>query len=454
MVVIGGGSAGCSAALRASRLGADVTLVEKGAIGGVCMNEGCIPTKALLQTSRLARQIRGAAEFGVDAAVGGVSWEAAVRRKDRVVRNLTLGLASLLEKSGVRVVRGRAEAVSPNLVEVTSEGGVQAVECDRLVLATGALPFTPPIAGTDLGGVIDSTAALALDRIPDSLVIIGAGVVGLEMASIFNGAGSKVTVIDVIDRILPAADPEAAEQLMKYLKRQGITFRLSSQVRSIERRGVALEVEFERGGKAQIAVGDYVLMATGRRANTSSFGKLDIALEGGCVKVDAHMRTNVEDVYAAGDVTGEPMLAHLAFAQGRCAAENALGVGSELDMRAVPSCLYTSPEYASVGLTEEDATALGLDVVTGSFPLRQNGRALTLGEREGFAKVVADVSGTVVGAQVLAAEASELIGEMALAVQAQLGIDDITSTIHAHPTLSETMWEASLDALGMPFHKG
>lgn len=451
--ILGGGPAGYVAALRAAQLGAKVVLIEEKELGGVCLNLGCIPTKALLKTSETATVIKRAKEFGIESHMENTNWNISVDRKNRVVKNLKTGLEQLLNAKGVTIIKGRGTVVSGQklIVEIAEE--TIEVNCEKLILTTGAVPLLPAIKGIDLEGVITSNEALSLDVLPEGIVIIGAGVIGLEFASMLSSVGVKVTVIELQDRILPSEDSEVAAELLKIIKRQGVSFKLSASVTEIQKTSEGLSVTYDIGEKSFVQSCDKVLVAVGRKLNSDMFHNLPLNIEKGAVIVDDSMETNIKGVYAAGDLVGGKLLAHLAFMEGKVAAENALGISSKVKYNAVPACIYTNPEVASVGMTEDEAKQAGISVKVGRFNFRNNGRALTLGEREGFVKVVADQDNTIVGGQILGVNASEMISELTLAITLKAKVNDLADMIHPHPALSEAIWEACGDLLGRAIHK-
>lgn len=451
--ILGGGPAGYVAAIRASQLGATVALIEEKELGGVCLNAGCIPTKALLKTSDTVVTVNKSKEFGVETAMTGIRWNVAEDRKNRVVKTLNTGVGQLLDARDVTVLKGRGTVLSEKEIIVqTIEGDVQ-VNCGKIILTTGAEPLIPNIKGIDQVGIITSSDALTMDILPESIVIIGAGVIGLEFANMFNAAGVKVTIIEQLDRILHAMDGEIAAELTKIMKRQGIAFKLSASVAEIQETGDGLAVTYSMGDKSFVQPCGKVLVAVGRRLNVDAFKKLPLRIEKGTIVVNEKMETNISGVYAAGDITGGKMLAHLAFAEGKAAAENAMGIPGRVNYNAVPSCVYTNPEAASVGMTEDEVKRAGISAKVGRFNFRNNGRALTLGEREGFVKVIADQDNTIIGGHILGANASEMISEMTLAITLKAKADDLAGMIHPHPTLGEAIWEACGDLLGRAIHK-
>ncbi|MFA9381344.1 MAG: dihydrolipoyl dehydrogenase [Acetanaerobacterium sp.] len=452
--ILGGGPAGYVAAIRAAQLGAKVVLIEEKEVGGVCLNAGCIPTKALLKTAETVSAVKKSKEFGIRSSVESIDWAAAVNRKNRIVKSLHSGLGQLLDSKGIIVVKGKGAVVSDKRLFVQTQQEAVQINCGKIILTTGAVPLLPNITGIDLDGVITSNEALSLNTLPESIVIIGAGVIGLEFATMLSLSGVKVTVIELLDRILPDEDAEIAAELLKIMKRKGITFKLSALVTEIKETDDGLAVAYTMDETEFVQPCGKVLVSVGRRLNTDAFRDLPLHIEKGAVAVDENMETNIKGIYAAGDITGGKLLAHLAFMEGRCAAESAMGFpGQAINYSAVPACIYTDPEVSSVGMTEEKATRAGISVKAGRFNFRSNGRALTLGEREGFVKVIADQDGVIIGGQIVAANASEMISELTLAITLKAKASDLANMIHPHPTLNEAIWEACGDILGIAIHK-
>lgn len=451
--VIGGGPAGYVAAIRSAQLGAHVILVEENEIGGSCLNRGCIPTKALLKSTEIATNIKDSKGYGFLSSLESINWQTAVNRKDKVVKNLKSGLEHLLIANKIEIIRGKAEILKERTVLVESENESSIINCEKLIITTGAIPLVPPIPGIELEGVVTSNEALDLEELPRKIIIIGAGVIGLEFATMFNEAGSKVTIVELQDRIAPNEDAEIAAELLKSMKRKGITFKLSACVNEIVKVNESLTVFYTQNGNNSSLECDKVLVAIGRRLNTDAFKNLDILMEKGAIAVNDNMETNIEDVYAAGDITGGKLLAHLAFMEGRVAAENAMGMKSKVNRAAVPACIYTDPEVASIGITEEEAINIGMPVKIGRFDFRNNGRALTQGTREGFVKVIAKDDQTIIGAQIMGLNASEIISELTLAIELKAKADVLANIIHPHPSLSEAVWEACAEIAGKPIHK-
>ncbi len=469
IAILGSGPGGYVAALRAAQLGAQVALIEEKAIGGVCLNVGCIPSKALLRSAEVYRTFRQAETFGLRLE-GNVmpDWPAIQARKETIVQQLVQGVEKLLHKAGVQVLRGRGRFVAPWTLEVTTADGVQRVDAKNIVIATGSRPVRLPLPGMDLPGVIDSTGALALEALPKRFLIIGGGVVGVEFADIFNAFDVKVTVVEMLDRLLPQMDADLGPALAWTLGQRGVQFYLNSGVTRVdaappsspptlggkEGGGGLRATVITPGGEVEIEA-DRVLIAVGRRPNVEdlSLKAAGVRFDKAGISVDAQMQTNAPGIAAIGDVTGGPLLAHIAMRGGEVAVENALGHTATLDLKTVPWCVYTDPEVASVGLTEALAREEGYDVRVGRFPLNASGKALTYGETDGFVKVVSEARfGEVLGLHVVAPHASDLIHEGGLALALEATLDELITTIHGHPTLGEAVREAVLEVRDGAFH--
>jgi len=456
--VIGGGPAGYVAAVRAAQLGAKVALVEENELGGTCLNRGCIPTKALLKTAETFSLIDKFKELGIELTgpKPGVDPVAIMKRKDTVVKNLRSGLAQLMKSNGIEVLRGRAAIESPHRVRVATAADELAVACDKIILTTGSRPARPHIPGADYDGVMTSDEALSDCELPASILIIGSGAIGLEFATFYRALGVEVTVVEMQERALPEEDADLSAALCRVMKKSGIKFRLGVRVLEIVKTGSGLATVIGEPGNTMAIASQKVLMAVGRKLSGAppELLALGVRVSNGAVVVDEHQMTDAEGIYAAGDVTGGKLLAHLAFMEGRVAAENAMGLRSEVDYSAVPACVYTSPEAASVGLNEQQAREKGFEVGVGRFDLRANGRALSHGERDGFVKVVTDRStGVILGACILGHDASEMISILTLAVRQHLKADVLADMIFPHPTISEAIGEACADALGRAIQK-
>ncbi|MDI7277886.1 MAG: dihydrolipoyl dehydrogenase [Anaerolineae bacterium] len=458
IAIIGGGPGGYVAAIRAAQLGARVALIEKERVGGMCLNWGCIPTKALAHQAELYGEIRRAAEFGID--VGGpvaVNFPRMMARKDEVVEALVSGVEELIRAHRVDLYPGLGTILKPDLVRVTPSAWHPStqpteVQARRLILATGSLPVPVPVPGHDLPGVVNARGLLSIGTQPRELIVIGASVVGVEFASIFAALGTRVTLLGR-RTFLKDADEQLARRFRPLLARQGVRIEIGLEFRQIVQvEGGRLRVEYERAGQLQGVEADLVLSSTGHAPYTAELGleNVGLATERGRIVVNEYLETSVPGIYAIGDVTGVYMLAHVASHQGIVAVHNALGRREAMDYRAVPNCIYTVPEIAGVGLTERQAREAGIEFVTSRFPFSVNGRALGMGATEGQVRMLcareADGrGGKVLGVHIMGPRASDLIAEATLAMQLGATAEDIARTIHQHPTLPEALMEAAME---------
>jgi dihydrolipoamide dehydrogenase len=460
LVVIGGGPGGYVAAIRAAQLGLKVACVDKRAsFGGTCLNVGCIPSKALLDSSELFHLAQTKfSRHGI--AVGDLKLDLAamMARKDKVVRELTGGIAYLLKKNKIEAITGTARIAKPGEVVVTdASGGEKTLPCKNILMATGSEPVQIPSLPFDGKHVLSSTEALCLDRIPEHLIVVGGGYIGLELGSVWKRLGSRVTVVEFLPKILTICDGEIAAQLHKTLEKLGIEFELGTKVtgRRVEGDRVVLEAE-NQDGKMEIT-GDKVLVCVGRRAYTKGLGLEAIGIQPdartGQVAVDENYRTNVPGVYALGDLTAGPMLAHKAEDEGVVFAERLVGQKSHVDLETIPSVVYTWPEIASVGPTEEQLKSRGVDYKVGKFPFKANGRAKCMDEDEGLVKVIADPkTDRVLAVHIFGPRASDMIAEAVNVIEFKGSSEDIVRICHAHPTLSETLREAAMAVHGRAIH--
>src|SRR5215471_13543602 len=449
VAVIGGGPGGYVAAIRAAQLGARTAIVEKDRLGGTCLVRGCIPTKAMLQSSELYSLMQRGGEYGVVADALRFDLPAANRRRDKVVDQLVGGVEGLMKANGITVVRGAARLDGPGAFVA----GGERYEAANLVVATGSVPARIPLPGVE--HTIDSDGILALDRVPESMVVIGGGVLGMEWGALYAALGTKVTVLELLPEILPMVESDMVRLYRRHFERLGGVVHTEARVEEVAKAGAGLEVRFGSGGERQAVPAEVVLLATGRVPYTKDLGleEAGVQLERGCVAVDDHLRTAVDGIWAIGDVIGGVMLAHVASYEGVCAVENICGSDRTPDYHAVPNCIYTDPEIANVGLGEREARERGLDVKVGRFPFSASGRALTLGQAEGAVKVVADAAdGTMLGVQMVGPRVTDVIAEATLAVQQRLKLHDLDLTMHAHPTLAESLLEAALAAEGRAIH--
>ena len=449
IVVLGGGPAGYLGALRAAQLGASVTLVEKAHCGGVCLNQGCIPTKALLRTSELADYAKKCGDFGLDMPLSGLDWSRSLARKERITKILRNGVEQLLKEAGVTRLTGEGRLSSAKEMEVVTETESHLLCFDKLLIATGSKAKRPPIPGADALSVVTSDKLLTLKKIPRRLVVIGGGVIGLEFAQMFLSLGSEVLLLELQPQLLPEEDKDIVLELVKSMQRQGLRIFTQAQVTNIAYNSEETTVSFTHKGAAKDVPADVVLLATGRQPSSPpEAASLGLALgDQGEIIVNKRQETNLPGIYAAGDVTGGKLLAHKAYAEGRAAMENALGYPAVVPQHLVPSCVYTQPELASVGLTEEAAIRQGYEVRCGRASFRQNGRALCLGERDGLVKVVVDaVTDRLLGIHMTGPHVSELLGEASLALSLGVTALQLSTLTHPHPSLSEALMEACAQA--------
>jgi dihydrolipoamide dehydrogenase len=459
--VIGSGPGGYVAAIKAAQLGLKVAVVEKMAtFGGTCLNIGCIPSKALLHTSEMFEQAGHKFEgFGIKVGTPKLDLKAMMAHKDQVVEANTSGVAFLFKKNKIDAFTGTGSIPVPGQVKITAaNGSSQTIEAKAIVIATGSESM--PLKGVEIDEtrVVSSTGALALPQVPGRLIVVGAGVIGLELGSVWRRLGSEVTVVEFLDRILPGMDSEVAKQTQRLLQKQGVAFRLSSKVASVDKKGKTLKVAIEpaAGGAAETLEADVVLVAIGRRAYTDGLGLDAIGVardDRGRVAVDDHFQTNVSGIYAIGDAIRGPMLAHKAEDEGVAVAEIIAGQAGHVDYGVIPAVVYTSPEIASVGRGEEELKQAGVEYRVGKFPFSANGRARAMGEKDGFVKILADAAtDRVLGGHIVGPYAGELIAEIAVLMEFQGAAEDLARICHAHPTLSEAVREAAFAAWTKPIH--
>ncbi|MCA3244938.1 MAG: dihydrolipoyl dehydrogenase [Azospirillum sp.] len=461
LVVIGAGPGGYVCAIRAAQLGMKVACVEKReTLGGTCLNVGCIPSKALLQASeKFEEASHGLAAFGVKTGKVELDLKAMMGHKDKTVKSNVDGVAYLFKKNKVEWIKGAAKVAGAGKVDVAlNAGGTQTLAAKNIVIATGSDVVSIPALPIDEKRIVSSTGALALPDVPKTMVLVGGGVIGLEMGSVWQRLGAKVTVVEFLDRIMPGMDGEVSKQMQRILQKQGMAFKLSTKVTGakVAAKGVTLTVEPAGGGAAETIDAEIVLVAIGRRPFTDGLGLKEsgVALdEKGRIAIDAHYRTNVPGIYAIGDVVVGPMLAHKAEDEGMAVAEILAGQHGHVNYDAIPSVVYTWPEVASVGRTEEQLKADGVAYKIGKFPFTANGRARAQNSTDGFVKILADAAtDRVLGVHMVGPSVGELVAEMALAIEFGASSEDIARTCHAHPTLTEAVREAALAVDGRPIH--
>ena len=460
VIVIGGGPGGYVAAIRLAQLGAKVTVIEQKHLGGTCLNVGCIPTKCLLHSAELLEDIKNQGkEIGVEVEGVKVNFPQVIAHKNAISKQLTSGVAGLLKLNKVKKIDGEAAFVGEKRIRVTKpDGSVEEMTADAIIVATGSVNAVPPIPGIrENPNCIDSTGALSLEKLPESMVVIGGGVIGLELACAYAAFGTRITVVEAMDHMLPMLDGDLTAVGVAHMKKMGIAFALECPVQAVEPSPVGAKVVCTtKSGDTVTFEAEKVLVAIGRKANTAS---LDLEAGGirndrGRILVNDRMQTNVPGVYAIGDcVFGKAQLAHTASAMGEVAAENIMGHDSTYDESTNPTCVYMEPEAASVGLTEEQCKAKGLDYKVGKFPMSANGKALIINGGEGLVKIISDAKyGEVLGMHIIGPRATDLISEGALAIRLEATVDELISTIHSHPTVTETIREAALNAMGRAIH--
>lgn len=453
VVIIGGGPGGYVCAIRAAQYGLSVALVERDQLGGTCLNRGCIPTKALSHTAKILDLARRGGEFGLIMGEASIDYPKVAARKDRSVAKLRGGVGLLLKRRGVDVYNGTGVLAGAKAVEVTAaDGSTTRLEARNIVIATGSEPVTPRIFGYDGEHVITSDDVLRLRKLPESMLIIGAGVIGCEFASIFKCFGSKIILVDIMPNILPMVDDDVAEVVKASFKRRGIEVHTGTKIVSVNVVNGHVEATTEQG---QVFSAEKAVLAIGRRPITGGVGAVDVGIDTGAageIVVDSRMRASVPGVWAIGDVTNKIQLAHVASAQGMVAAANMAGEDRSIQYNAVPNVIFTEPEVAAVGVSEREASNAGTQVTVGKFPFLANGKAVTMGETEGFVKVISDSEGRIIGGQVVGAHASDLIAELGLAVSSGMKVEQIAHTIHAHPTVAESVAEAAEAVFGKAIH--
>ena len=460
VIVIGGGPGGYVAAIRAAQLGAEVTVVEKQYLGGTCLNVGCIPTKCLLHSAELVEQIKTQGkDIGVEVEGVKVNFPQVIAHKNAISKQLTSGVAGLLKMNKVKKVDGTAKFTGEKQLEVTkADGSKETMTADAIIVATGSVNAQPPIPGLkENPNCIDSTGALSLEKLPQTMVVIGGGVIGLELACAYAAFGTKITVVEAMDHMLPMLDGDLTKIGVAHMKKMGMDFHLECPVQSVESSPVGAKVVCkDKSGKTVSFEAEKVLVAIGRKANTAGLdlaaGKIDN--DKGRILVNEKMETNVPGVYAIGDcVFGHAQLAHTASAMGEVASENICGLEAHYCEKTNPTCVYMEPEAASVGLTEEQCKAQGIAYKVGKFPMSANGKALILNGGEGLVKIIAGAEyGEILGMHIIGPRATDLIAEGALAIEGEMTLDEIIDTIHSHPTVTETMREAALNAEKRAIH--
>ena len=449
IVVVGGGPGGYVAALHAAKLGKKIALIEPDFLGGTCLNRGCIPSKTLLKHAEIIESIEKAKDWGIETGSLTLSFSKMKKRKDDVIERLRGGIAFLLKQGKIDVYQGYGTVQENGLVVVKTESAEETIGAEKVIVATGSTPAVPPIPGLDAVQFDTSDTIFDIADIPKSVVIIGGGVIGMEFACIFSSLKAEVTVIEAADRVLPAEDGEAAKLLTRVLKKKGIKLQTSAKVQSVsEANGIKTVHCVDSQGKEFSVEADTLLVSTGRKPNVSATNSLKLKVNGPFIEVNEKMETSLANVYAVGDVIGGWQLAHAASAEGVVAANNAAGVPDAMDYKVMPRCIYTLPEIAGVGLTEDEAKKKHVDVRVEKFDFAGNGKALAAGESEGFTKIIYEAKyGEIVGVVMAGSHVTEMISEASAFMYLEGTIEEAAKMIHPHPTVSETFFEAAVNSV-------
>lgn len=450
IAVIGGGPGGYSAAIKAAQLGAKVAVFEKDTLGGTCLNVGCIPTKCLLEKAAFIEKIKKNTQNGLFKEAGLYSWKKIQEQKEATVKKLTGGVGSILLSYGIDVVKGTAVVTESGKISVDGQN----YHADKIIIATGSSVFIPPVKGVQGRHVLTSAEALSLQSVPEKLIIIGGGVIGLEFSSIYNTFGTEVVVIEMLEDIVAGEDKEAAAILKKELANRGIQFITGARVEAIHDHQDTMEVTYLKNNKESVCSAEYVLMAVGRKPNTEEIKLEGLLLDShGNIVVNSKLETNIPDVYAVGDVTGGFQLAHAAYAEAEIAAENCMGMNKEVDLRVMPRCIYCMPQLAAVGKTEEQLLSEGAAYSKASFPYGANGKALASDEPDGTVKILTDTAdGTILGVHIVGGYATELLSAALVAIHMHAAVADFEQMIFPHPTMSELIKEAVLATKNKALH--
>ena len=455
LAILGAGPGGYVAAIRAKKLGIDVIVIERENLGGVCLNWGCMPTKALVHTAEVISLIKKSSELGIDIAEMDIDFSKVMARKDTVVNVLRNGLEYNFKKNQIEIVRGQGKLLSQNKMFIKGNNGKDIeINAKNIIISTGSYASSVPPFILDNEGILDNIGILSLKKLPETMLVVGGGVVGCEFSNIFSTLGTKVTIVEVMPRILFNEDEEVSELLRKIFVKKGINVITNVTVENVGKENNKYNCLLSNGEKVTV---DKILVSVGRKPNTENIGLKEVNIEldnKGFIKVDKYLRTNIKNIYAIGDVVGEYQLAHVASSEGLVAVENILGKDKEMKYDVVPSAIYTQPEIGTVGLGKKQAEEKGYKVCVGLFPFKSSGKAFTMQETEGFVKIFTDSStGEILGSTIIGPRASDLIHEVTLAMSGELTVDFIPQTIHAHPTLSEAIMEAAEDCFGLSTHK-
>ena len=457
LAILGGGPGGYVAAIRGAQLGLKTCVIDQDKLGGICLNWGCIPTKALLKNAEVYHYIKNADTYGINVGKVSVDFKKNIKRSRDVSNRLSKGIEFLIKKNKITHIQGTGKLTSKTSLEVKNKQKTETIEADKIILATGARPKSFPGMEYDRNRVISFKEAMILDSPPKKMIIIGSGAIGSEFAYYYNEFGTEVHLIEMMDRILPVEDSDVSKEVAKSFKKSGITISTETKVSKIESLETKVKVHTEKNGKEEILEGDMALLAVGVKGNIENIGleELGIITDQCAITINEFNQTNIPTIYAIGDVSGPPWLAHVASAQGHVAADHAAGHETKpVNYSNIPSCTYCQPQVGSLGMTEAQAKEAGHGVKIGKFLFQASGKAMAVGNTTGFVKLVFDSKyGELLGAHIVGAEATELIAELGLAKGLEATWEDIAMTVHAHPTLSEAIMEAALDAFGSAIHQ-
>ncbi len=456
LAVLGAGPGGYVAAIRAAQLGKEVVIIDRDRLGGVCLNWGCIPTKALLKNAEILHTVKNARRFGIQVKEFEIDFPATIKRSRQTADRLSKGVEHLMKQNDIKIIGGSGKLVSEQEIEINNGGEKQTIHAGTIIIATGARNRTFPGMETDGESVISSKEAMVMEEPPEKMIIIGAGAIGVEFAYFYNTFGTKVHLVEILPRILPVEDEDVSRELDKNFKKSGIKIHTNTRVTRIDKSQDGVQVYIDKDGQESVLEGSYALVAVGVTGNIENIGleEVGVTTDRGAITVDGFGRTNLKNIYAIGDVAGPPWLAHVASAQGRIAVEKAFGKEPQpLDLGNIPGCTYAQPQVASLGLSEQAALEQGHEIKVGKFLFRNIGKSLAIGENTGFVKIIFEAdSGKLLGCHIIGAEATELIAELGVAKALGATWLDIATTIHAHPTLSEALMEAAADAYGEAIH--
>ena len=457
LAVLGAGPGGYVAAIRAAQLGLNTAIIDKDRLGGVCLNWGCIPTKALLKNAEIFHYIKNAERYGINIPEYTVDFETTIKRSRQVANQLSKGIAFLMKKNKITHIEGEGKLTSTKSIEVTKGANKNIIEAEKIILATGGRSSTSPGMKLDGKKIISSKEAMILKKFPEKMVIIGSGAIGVEFAYFFNEYGTEIHLIEMLPRILPVEDEDISKELQRNFIKAGIKIHTNSKVSQIDVLKSKVKIHLEKKENNEVIEGDIALVSVGVTGNIDNIGLeiIGVSVNQGAITINEFNQTSISNIYAIGDVTGPPWLAHVASAQGHVAAEHAAGQKAvPVDYNNIPSCTYCQPQVASIGLTENLAKDKGHEIKIGKFDFRASGKAMATGNIDGFVKLVFDNKyGELLGAHIIGYEATEMIAELGMAKALETTWNELATTVHAHPTLSEAVMEAALDALGQGVHQ-